>query len=71
MPIKRFWQFNSNIGRISSEEDLRSLNVSICSQSNEGIESLSKSLTSSLGEVVVKQIGRDEASIAEFKKAFS
>jgi hypothetical protein len=55
MPINRFWMLNTNIDRISAQEDYRAARAHMASQSTkDGIQSYFDGLTKEMGTVIVR-----------------
>lgn len=55
MPINRFWLLNSNIDRISAQEDFRKARANMTSQATkEGIHEYFDGLSKEMGTIVVR-----------------
>jgi hypothetical protein len=55
MPINRFWLLNSQVDRISAQEDYRSARANMVSQSTkEGVRDYFDGLSKELGTIIVR-----------------
>jgi len=55
MPINRFWLLNSNVDRISAQEDYRAARTNMVSQSTkDGVREYFDGLSKELGTIIVR-----------------
>jgi hypothetical protein len=67
MPLRTFWVFNANVGRLRAEQDRRALSVACAAGSGESAKRLHEGLTREVGRPVLIREKLDRKGVEELR----